>query len=342
MADASPQARFDRLWVPPITHYRATSPPGRLDPIRMKAHLSSLRPAVSSYLLGGSTGDGWQLQRDQFDSLIDLMQDPAAFPSGSTVMLGVLRHATAEVVDAARHAEHRLAAKPMSGASFAGFAICPPVDPAATPRQILQHYGAILAATSSPIAVYELPQVTGCSIDPATLGALAREPRVAMLKDTSGQDILARSGAAPGLTKLRGAEGGYLPALKPGGPYDGWLLSTGNAFAPVLRRILALQDDGMMREAALLSDTLSAAVATLFAGAADLTFGNPFSNANRAADHILAYGEAWRNSPPPVTISGDRLPFSLSSVAERVLQECGLYRGSGYLADMAKQGGHDV
>ena len=233
--------------------------------------------------------------------------------------LRVLRPDTGAVVEWARQVERNLVEGGLGRDGYVGLAVCPPVDPGASQDAILAHYRAVLAATTGDLAVYQLPQVTGCAIEPETMRVLAREPRVTMFKDTSGGDAVTRSGIVSGVTMVRGAEGGYVEALRPTGGYDGWLLSTGNVFGPVLRRMLALHADGHSERAGALSALMTTTVEALFRAASAVPFGNPFSNANKAADHLLAEGRDWRARPLPVAVSGKELPFSLLEAVEDIV-----------------------
>lgn len=306
---------MDQLWVPLLTHYTG----GRVDGLRTLAHMRAIRPSVASVLIAGSTGDGWALDDRAFAELLTLVADRETFDPGVSVLVGALRGSTAAVIDRIAHAAEILKAADPT-AAIAGVTVCPPIDPAAGQEAILAHYRAVLELSPWPVAVYQLPQVTGCAIAPETLAELARHPAVTMFKDSSGTDVVATAGADHGaVTLLRGAEGDYLQHLKPAGRYDGWLLSTGNAFAPVLRRVLDLRAQGAADVAERLSDTLGQGVRRLFEAAAPLPFANAFSNANRAADHILAYGAGWRSAPPPETLEGATLPFALLETAAEVV-----------------------
>jgi dihydrodipicolinate synthase/N-acetylneuraminate lyase len=289
--------------------------------------MAAIRPSVRQFLLAGSTGDGWELDPPEIADILGfgLQQPDSAF------LIGALRPTTAAVIDLALKLESRLAKQSHEGRAYVGLAICPPVDAGATQRAIRDHFEAVLEATSSAIAIYELPQVTGCSIAPETLVALAAHDRVVMFKDTSGKDEIAPAVDLPEVTRVRGAEGRYLEMLKPIGPYDGWLLSTGNVLGSGLRAILRLRDAGRRDEAKRLSERIESAVGRLFAAASALDFGNPFSNANRAGDHVLAYGKDWRAAPLPLTRSGRRLPLELVTEAEAVLVSFELVDGNGYL-----------
>jgi 4-hydroxy-tetrahydrodipicolinate synthase len=328
----------DRLWVPLLTHWRGApggAAPAAVDPERMAAHVRTIKPAVRQFMLAGSTGDGWDMGADAWMDVVRLSRRADVF-AGTRVLYGVLRASTEEVVDWAVRLERSLAEEGAPAGEYAGIAVCPPIDPAATQDAILRHYEAVLERTKCPVAVYQLPQVTGCSIEGETLRALvaAAPTRVSMFKDTSGADVVAKTGPVEGVVMVRGAEGGYLDALAPEGPYDGWLLSTGNVFGPLLRRMLQLHETGEDRareRARRLSAVMTELVAALFEAAKPVPFGNPFSNANHAADHLLATGRSWRDRPRPVAVTGAVLPDALLEAAEDILGHLPSMPERGYL-----------
>lgn len=318
---------FDRFWVPLMMHYAPGASGPVLDRGRMAAHLDLLRPFVTQFLIAGSTGDGWEMDDAVFADLIDFASTPAF--SGTTVVVGALGRTTENVLHKAHLVERSGLASGLAGAAYAGLTVCPPIGAEIGQEQILAHYRRILAETVSPIQIYQLPQVTGCSLETGTVRKIAESGRVSMFKDTSGKDDVAGDGVA-GLRLVRGAEGNYFEALR-GGGYDGLLLSTGNVFAPSLRQIVQDMETGQTGRAQRLSAILSGAVAGLFAAAGEVPFGNPFANTARAVDHLYACGSAWQKRPLPLTCSGNRLPASL-------MQECDMLllglagRGRGYLA----------
>jgi 4-hydroxy-tetrahydrodipicolinate synthase len=72
-------------------------------------------------------------------------------------------------------------------------------------------------------------------------------------------------------------------------------------------------------------------VQALFATVQDTPSGNPFSNANRAVDHLLAYGRTWRQQPLPLLLSGSLLPEALIATVESLLEATHLLPDQGYL-----------
>ncbi|MBS3808941.1 MAG: hypothetical protein KGY38_02150, partial [Desulfobacterales bacterium] len=57
-----------RLWCPLLTHYTKG---GALDKKRIAAHIKHIRPWVPAFLVPGSTGDGWEMDSAETDSLLD-------------------------------------------------------------------------------------------------------------------------------------------------------------------------------------------------------------------------------------------------------------------------------
>lgn len=314
---------FDPLWSPIIGHYRA----GQLDGPRIAAHIAALRTDLRQFLIAGTTGDGWQLTQDQIDQWLAVCATPAW--SHTTLLIAAFGADTQAVIARAKHIEARIAETPLAG-RYAGLTITAQIDPDATQAAIAAHVRAVVDATESPLAVYQLPQVTGCTIAPETFAALvADHPQIKMFKDTSGEDAVAKAGLPRGAVRyVRGAEGGYLEALQ--GGYDGWLLSSGNVFARQLRDVASLFAVGDIAAARALSDRIGNAVTALFALAADVGT-NPFADANRAADHIRAHGAAAENRPSE-RHDGSLLPVAFIAAARDVLEKHGLaVAGNGYL-----------
>lgn len=303
----------DPLWVPLLSHYRDD---GGIDHDRMKAHLEHIAPHVTQIMLAGSTGDGWEIGNDRLAALVDFAAQEMG--AGTRVMMGTLAPGTDDVVARINLVERRLSQDAALAARFVGVTVCPPVEPDADQKRIRAHFEAVFARTSSPVSVYQLPQVTGCSIAPETFSALATNPRVIMFKDSGGNDEVAESVEdCAKVTMLRGAEGGYAKAVS-GQGYGGWLLSSANAFGKELRDIEAALRHGDREKATRLSDTLGAMIARLFSAAADEGGANAFSNANRAADHLRAYGKSWKSAPAPYKQNGDRLSESLIAQAAEI------------------------
>lgn len=328
------------LLCPPITHYDSE---GALDAARTRSHMSVTAPYARCLLVPGSTGDGWELSPGEVRRLLEIHAGLAR-DLGYSILVGALHSDAAE---ARRAVLDRLdlfkalagtanAERALTASRVAGFTVCGPSGADLTQEAIEDSLRRILDL-GLPTAVYQLPQVTKNEISPAVMERLLEDyPNLWMMKDTSGSDRLVRAGfRRRGAIFVRGAEGDFASWLadKDGEgerKYDGFLLSSANAFASSLAEMIRRIRAGDRRTASELSGRMDAVVRAVFAEAAALPFGNPFSNANKALDHVLAWGGADR-APAPRTRSGSFLPAGLLSAAEVALRRGGFLPARGYL-----------
>ena len=335
------------LWCPLLTHYRDEN--ATPDLTRIKAHLAHLSPFVKAFLAPGSTGDGWEmsagLQRELVHALLEIAEELELW-----IMIGVLRtepgaareamlEMTSELLGGRTPDDPRACARALAERRVCGFTVTPPRGAALTERQIHAELAAV-AELGLPVAFYQLPQITENEISPRSLAALAAGyPNFYLFKDTSGHDRVAQA-AQDGeqeyenLFLVRGAELGYAAWHRgTGGPYHGFLLSTANCFASPFTEMLTALKAGDAPNAKALSDRVSAVAQELFDAAGELPYGNPFSNANRAIDHVFAHGAERAGAiPPPFTISGNRLPPELIATAAESLRRNGFPVEHGYLS----------
>lgn len=301
-----------RLWCPTLTYFRSRGEP---DEDRMKAHLTRLAPYVHGILVPGSTGEGWEMSDSDIRRLLDLVLEAAA-DARMHVLVGILKTQTTEVL-AAVDALSACLGHP----SVAGITVCPPQGAELSQEELFDGLREVLDQ-GWPTAVYQLPQVTQNELAPASVALLAEKySNFILFKDTSGEDRVAKSDAdLGGVFLLRGSErGGYAPWYKrSGGPYDGFLLSTANVFAPELSKMLELLDAGENAPAFELSSVVEQMVTAAFEVVREFPAGNPFTNANKVLDHIVTYGPRALQEPPPMLYSGVRLPSELiAQVAQR-------------------------
>jgi dihydrodipicolinate synthase/N-acetylneuraminate lyase len=323
------------LWCPLLTHYTAD---GAIDAERIRRHLDFLAPSVRGFLAPGSTGDGWQLADDEVRALLEVLVGEAA-GRRLQLLIGVLKR---DAEDMLRTIDNTLAwLRARSGAgsddealtssSVCGFTVCPPSGKDRTQAQIRAALEAVLAK-GLPTALYQLPQVTDNEMSPDTVAELAgRYPNFLLLKDTSGADRVAASGLRD-VFLVRGAEGAYATHLaEAGGAYDGFLLSTANAFGAQYAELIAHLRGGRRAEADALSARIDAAVGAVFAAAAALPHGNAFTNANKALDHFMAHGPQARRVGGPRLHGGHTLPADLIDAAGDALERAALMPQRGYL-----------
>jgi len=324
------------LWCPLLTHYDGN---GRIDRARMAAHLSHLSPYVGGFLIPGSTGDGWELTRDERQEAVRIGVEQAK-RLNRQVLVGALNADTAEALALIEEDLRWLKSeflepdihKLLAQAHICGFTICPPRGRGLTQDDLGRALRSVLEL-DLPTAIYQLPQVTLNEMSPELVAALAASyGNFVFFKDTSGTDAVTGSGKdLGGVFAIRGAEGDYARWLKAsGGSYDGLLLSSANCFARELAQIISDASAGRAVEARQLSDRVSAAVLELFRRAEPLPHGNPFANANKAADHFFAYGPRATAVPPPRLHAGTQLPADFIQAAEEILLREHLMPATGY------------
>lgn len=325
------------LMCPLLTHYNDD---GTLDYARIDAHIAHMRPSVPAFLAPGSTGDGWEMEQEETDTLVRYLIDEGR-KHDFHLMIGVLRTEPGTVAPAI----HRFLDEYTNGSidinhlvdhRICGFTVTAPKGKDLSQHAIFEELVQI-AEVGVPLAIYQLPQITENEIAPETFTALvSRYPNIYLMKDTSGNDRLALSGDVyPNVHMVRGAEGNYARWLRSnGGVYDGFLLSTANSFATELSEIITAIVDGGERavvEAEELSHRVSSVVSAVFQRAGDLPFGNPFANANKALDHHFAWGDQGTAKEPPMTHSGKRLPRELVDYAGEQLRAYAFDVGRGYM-----------
>jgi 4-hydroxy-tetrahydrodipicolinate synthase len=327
------------FWVPVISHYCKDDAGIAIDAGRMLKHARQIYPHTRCWMLGGTTGDGWALTDAQFDQLLDYALTIEPNVGRPALILGALQPGTEAVLARIARIRQRLGLGEQASLAenlpalakigLVGVTICAPVGEQLSQDQIYTHIARICAESRLPVIIYQLPQVTHNLIAPETFHALVAEyDNILFFKDSGGGDEIARAGLPDaGVVMVRGAEGGYLEALRSqGGGYDGWLLSTGNAFAHPLALIVAQLRTGRIADAQATSARLSEIVAAVFDIARQAPSGNPFSNANRAVDHLRAYGRAWGTRQLPLLQDGSRLPAGLIAQIEAILRPTSLVR----------------
>lgn len=203
-----------QLWCPPITHYDQT---GRIDRIRMECHLAHMSRWVKTFLLLGSTGDGWELTREEKYELISITIELAK-KYHFKMLIGILEPefgaARQGILDALaflkQYTGKQDALESMVAANVCGFTVCPPRGESLAQNEIQAELRSVLDL-SVPTALYQLPQITQNEMSAETVVSLAMAyPNFYLFKDTSGKDKVALSGEDfKGVFFVRGAEGDY-------------------------------------------------------------------------------------------------------------------------------------
>ncbi len=326
-----------KLWCPPLTHYTSEV---ALDKERMAAHWASMISNVRAFLVPGSTGDGWEMSNDEVKALLNFAIELAG-KLNALLLIGVLKTDVSSMCETISETLTMLKQKAgvedpieaLKRTNVCGFTVCPPRGAQLTQERIQADLETVLAL-NLPTAIYQLPQITANEMSPALIARLAEYyPNFFLLKDSSGSDRVALADSnQSGIFLVRGAEGHYSEWLQEsGGPYHGLLLSTANCFSAQLRAIVTLLENGRIKEAKNLSDRLTQVVDLVFKLVSNLPQGNPFTNANKALDHFLAYGSEADRFPPPMLYSGIRLPEKVIREVGEIFKNSQLMPKTGYL-----------
>ncbi len=325
-----------KLLCPPLTHF---SGPMAVDTARMEAHYRAMSARVGAFLIPGSTGDGWLMDDEM---MLDVLRLGCkhALRYGGGILAAVLKPELPDMLQGIRKVQDMVEAQTgrrdthgFVDAGLKGITVCAPKGAERAQGEIKDALRTVLDL-GLPTALYQLPQMTDNEIGPEVFEHLAAAyPNFYLFKDTSGGDRVAQSGVdTHGVYLVRGAEGGYARWYKgSGGPYDGFLLSTANAFSNELTRVIALADAGRADEAAALSDTLDSLVAELFALVEPIQVSNAFASSARIADHLRAYGAAADAAKAPLLPDGTRMPQDILSTGITRIRGAGIDVKSGYL-----------
>jgi dihydrodipicolinate synthase/N-acetylneuraminate lyase len=329
--------KIPRLWCPPLTHYTTE---GTLDTPRIATHWTVMRPNVQAFLVPGSTGDGWEMTDEEIQILLDFVLELAQ-KLDVFLLIGVLKTHVAAMHDTIIRTMAMLKQRTslddpvqiLKHSRVCGFTVCPPAGADLTREQMQTALESVLEL-GVPIAIYQLPQITKNEMSPELIQYLAeRYANFILLKDSSGQDrvALADQGKS-GIFLVRGAEGNYTEWLQEsGGPYHGLLLSTANCFSAQLKQMIVDLETGRIDRAKTISDRLTQVVKAVFALVSNLPYGNPFTNANKAIDHFMAYGLKAERIEPPRLHAGTRLPGELIKQVGKILREADLVPQRGYV-----------
>ena len=131
---------------------------------------------VDGFVLLGSTGERVNLDESEYVQVIEALR--AAVPKTLTFIVGAGQQSTRGTVNeikraAAAGAEAVLVITP----SFYKSAI--------TQKALVKHYRALADASTVPVILYSMPDLTGIRIEPETAARLSEHPNIIGMKDSS-------------------------------------------------------------------------------------------------------------------------------------------------------------
>ena len=134
-----------------------------------------IKEGVSGLVIGGTTGEGMTITDDEFETLLVKAIEVAA--GRAVIIAGTGSNNTALSIQKTKRAAEL-------GAEMA--MVVTPYYNKSTQAGLIAHFTAIADAAPIPLMLYNVPSRTGVALDPATVGELADHPRIAALKEASG------------------------------------------------------------------------------------------------------------------------------------------------------------
>ena len=194
-----------------------------------------------------------------------------------------------------------------------GFTVCPPQGDDLTQEQISRRWKRCCSCSIRRRCTSCLKSPKTKSRPPTFLQLVERYPNLYLLKDTSGQDWIARAGSIP-VACFWSAGPRAVTAAGSNRP-EGLMTDCCSARQTTSLRSWPKSSDwwtpGSVNRPTPSPTASSSVVSRCFEIVAGVPLGNPFTNANKLLDHVLAYGAEAVRQPPPMLHGGTRLPREL-------------------------------
>jgi 4-hydroxy-tetrahydrodipicolinate synthase len=137
-----------------------------------------LREGTDAFIVNGSTGEAAVMSLEEQRRTVELAVEEVRRSARKTPVIAGVGGSDTRVAE-------RLAAQAAEAGADAILLAPPPYN---KPSQagIVAHFRKVLDATDLPMIIYNIPGRTACNILPATVETLASDPRVAGVKEASG------------------------------------------------------------------------------------------------------------------------------------------------------------
>ncbi|HET9079333.1 MAG TPA: dihydrodipicolinate synthase family protein [Trebonia sp.] len=258
---------------------------GRVDHVALRQLVERLAGrGVTGISPLGSTGEGYSLSLEQRLAAVGTVA--GAVPGGMPVIPGVFAHnheqAVAEIAAYADHGGTAVLAAP------------PSYYPMAAAEQ-QAFFSRVADAAALPLVLYNVPRFTKVQIAPLVAAALAAHPRVAGLKDSSGDlgygtellDAVAVAGVSEEFSVLTGIDSLLVSYLLAGA--RGTICASANVVPELVRDVYDAVREGKLEEALRREARLRAVNAACGAGALPAAF--------KAAVAAAGIGGPWLVPP---------------------------------------------
>ncbi|MET3597906.1 4-hydroxy-tetrahydrodipicolinate synthase [Mesorhizobium shonense] len=142
----------------------------------LEKHMTALRAAgVTGWVPMGSTGEYFSMSNDEREAVLKFVKDFAS--EGEILVAGTNAPATREVI------QNTLRAREIG---YDTVLLATPFYTRPTQEELLAHYRAVLDATGVNLVLYNYPPKDGIEISFELMDALADDPRVIGIKESSG------------------------------------------------------------------------------------------------------------------------------------------------------------
>lgn len=168
------QTSFEGIWVPIVTPYVAEDTQ-RIDHgalARLAQYL--VGQGIAGLVAGATTGEGALLAPEEQEAVFATVQ--ASVP-GTPIVFGVSQSSTQAAVAQARR---------LSALRPAGLLVTAPPYVRPSQQGVRRHIEAVVEGADLPVLIYNIPYRTSVNIELDTLQELARDPRVAGIKECGG------------------------------------------------------------------------------------------------------------------------------------------------------------
>ncbi len=201
-----------------------------------------IEAGVDALVVAGTTGESPTLtDREKAQLITRAVQEAEGAGRRVPVLAGTGSNNTARAVELSRMAE---------ACGAAGLLVVTPYYNKTSEAGLIAHYTAIADATGLPMVLYHVPGRTGCRLTPAACRTLSAHPRIAGLKDATGDlAFTARVAAACGrsLPIYAGNDDLTIPTLALGGV--GVISVVSNLLPERMVRLCRLWASGKVTEA---------------------------------------------------------------------------------------------
>lgn len=168
-----------------------------------------LANGTDAVIITGTTGESATMSDDEHKAAIKFAVDTVK--GRVPVIAGTGSNETAYAIELSKHAEK-------AGAD--ALLVVTPYYNKCTQNGLVRHYTMIADAVNIPLIVYNVPSRTGCAIKTETYAKLSKHPRIAAVKEASGNisDVLRlRKACGDDLAVYSGNDDQIVPILSLGG-----------------------------------------------------------------------------------------------------------------------------